>query len=213
MIVINCEQGTQEWFQARAGVITASMFDECRKTLKSGPNKGQPSAKAKEYAFRLAVERISGELLAEEVFENYAMRRGRELEAEARLAHEAAKGILVDQTGIALTDDRLFGASLDGLIDEDGCSEYKCYISPSSLMPIIIDNDLSQVEAQVQGQLWVTGRKWADFVLYCPALKPVGRDLTIITIHRNDEFIEDLEKDLLKFNNLVDEYKNKLESF
>lgn len=210
MIIIDCEQGSQEWFQARAGVITASMFEECRKRLKSGPNKGDHTSAAKAYAFRLAVERISGELLAEEVFENYAMRRGRELESEARLAHEAAKGILVDQTGIALTDDRLFGASVDGLIDEDGSSEYKCFISPEKLMPILLEGDISSVEAQVQGQLWVTGRKWADFVLYCPALKSIGRHLTIITIERDESFIEELEQDMLKFNALVEEYKNKL---
>lgn len=210
MIVVNCEQGTQEWFSARCGAITASMFEECRKTLKSGPNKGQPTAAAKQYAFRLAVERISGEMLAEEVFENYAMRRGRELEPEARLAHEEAKGILVDQTGIALTDDRCFGASVDGLIDDDGCAEYKCFLSPEKLMHIYLDKDFSDVMAQVQGQLWVTGRAWSDFVLYCPALKSIGKHLVIETFERDEDFIEELEQDLLKFNDLVEDYKDKL---
>lgn len=210
MIVLECEQGSPEWFQARSGVITASNFEECRKKLKSGANKGQHTSKAKEYAFRLAVERISGELLSEDKFDTFEMRRGRDLEPEARLAHEASRGIMVDQTGIALTDDRIFGASVDGLIDEDGCSEYKCFIGPSSLMPILLDNDLSATRDQVQGQMWITGRKWSDFVLYCPALKAIGRDLTIITVDRNDDYIEELEKDMLEFNELVNQYKEKL---
>lgn len=210
MIIIECEQGSPEWFEARAGVITASNFEECRKRLKSGPNKGEHTSAAKQYAFRLAIERISGELLSEDKFDTFEMRRGRELEPAARLAHEMVKGIMVDQTGIALTDDRRFGASVDGLIDEDGCSEYKCFIGPSSLMPILLDNDMNSVKDQVQGQMWITGRKWSDFVLYCPALKSIGRDLTIITVERDDDYIEQLEADLLAFDKLVCEYQEKL---
>jgi hypothetical protein len=210
MIILECEQGSPEWFQARAGCITASNFAECRKKLKSGVNEGDHTGKAKEYAFRLAIERISGELLSEDKFDTFEMRRGRELEPDARLAHEMKRGIMVDQTGIALTDDRIFGASVDGLIDDDGCSEYKCFIGPSSLMPILLDNDLSSTTDQVQGQMWITGRKWSDFVLYCPALKSIGRDLTIITIERDDDYIEELEADMLEFNTLVGEYQAKL---
>lgn len=210
MIVLECEQGSEEWFKARAGVITASNFEECRKRLKSGANKGEHTSKAKEYAFRLAVERISGELLSEDKFDTFEMKRGRELEPEARLKHEQKRGILVDQTGIAFTDDRLFGASVDGLIGEDGSSEYKCFISPKSIMPIILDNDISDCIDQVQGQLWITGRKWADFVLYCPALKSIDRDLTIITVERDDDYIELLEADLIRFNDLVETYQTLL---
>lgn len=210
MLVINCEQGSTEWHQARAGVITASMFSEVRKRLKTGPNKGEFSVKAKEYGFRLAVERIAGELLSEDKFDTWEMRRGRELEPIARLKHEEAKGILVEQTGIVLTADRLFGASVDGFIDNDGSSEYKCFVSPSSLMPIILRGDVSDCIDQVQGGLWITGRKWCDFVLYCPALEKIGRDLTIKTIARDEEFIAGLEKDLLDFNNYVEEMINKI---
>jgi hypothetical protein len=210
MRIIECEQGTAEWFAARAGAITASNFAECRKRLKSGPNKGDFTNAAHKYAFRVAIERISGELLDVDQYDTWAMKRGRELEPEARLAHEAAKGILVEQAGIALTDDGVFGASVDGLIDHDGASEYKCFISPDSLMPILLNDDLSHVIDQVQGQLWVTERLWADFVLYCPALKNIGRDLTIIRVERDDNFIEQLESDLLEFNKLVCTYEQKL---
>lgn len=211
MIIIDCEQGSEEWFKSRAGVITASNFEECRKRMKSGKNKGDFSGKAKEYAFRLAIERLSGELLSEDKFDTFEMKRGRELEPEARLKHEEKRGILVDQTGIALTDDRKFGASVDGLIGEDGSCEYKCFIGPSSLMPILLENDISKTIDQVQGQLWITGRKWSDFVLYCPALKCIGKDLTIITVERDDDYIEALEKDLIEFDKLVDEYQLKLQ--
>jgi len=138
------------------------------------------------------------------------MRRGRELEPEARLAHEERKGILVEQTGLTLTDDGLFGASVDGLIDNDGSSEYKCFIAPETLMPVLLEGDTSHVIDQVQGQLWVTERNWSDFVLYCPALKDINKHLTIITVERDDTFIKEMESDLLLFNELVNKYEHRL---
>jgi hypothetical protein len=206
MLIIDCVQGSEEWHKARAGCITASNFADCCELLKNGSY----SAKAKQYAFKLAVERISGDLLQEDKFETWEMRRGREEEPNARLAHEQKIGVMVEQCGIVKTDDGLFGASVDGLIGDDGCSEYKCFVSPSSLMPILLDGDINDCKYQVQGQLWITGRKWADFVLYCPALAKICKDLTIFRVERDNEFIAEMETKLLKFNQLVNEYEAKL---
>lgn len=210
MLIVNCEQGSTEWFEARMGAATASMFAECRKRLKSGPNKGDFSQAAKQYAFRLAIERISEQLLSEDKFETWEMRRGRELEPEARYAHELEIGEMVEQTGIVLTDDRKFGASVDGLVGADGCSEYKCFVSPVSIMPIILEGDISDCADQVQGQLWIIGRKWADFCLYCPALDVVGKKLTRFRVDRDDNYIEELEQDMLAFDDLVTDFEQKL---
>ena len=43
MIIVNCAQGSEAWYQERAGVITANMFGDARARLKSGPNKGEPT--------------------------------------------------------------------------------------------------------------------------------------------------------------------------
>lgn len=207
---IECQQGSEAWLQSRSGCITASMFSVCRERLKSGKNAGDFSSAAKKYAFKLAIERISGLLLEEDKFETFEMRRGRELEPEARLAHEQEKGILVEQCGFAKTEDGLFGASVDGLIDHAGISEYKCFISPTSLMPILLENDTSSCTDQVQGGLWITGREYAHFCLYCPALAKIGKQLKIIEVQRDDDYIEGLERDLLEFNRLVEKYKTQL---
>ncbi|WP_435639375.1 lambda exonuclease family protein, partial [Carnimonas bestiolae] len=191
----------------RAGVITASMFEEARKKLKSGPNKGQPTAAANDYAFRLAVERISGEPLSEG-FETYAMRRGRELEPMARFEHEAATGLIVEEAGLVLSDNGLFGASADGLIDDNGGAEYKCFIDASKLRSIWIDNDIGDVIAQVQGGMWITGREYWHMALYCPALEPIGKQLWWREFKRDDEYIEQLERDMNEFAKLVDHYEN-----
>lgn len=203
MKIVTVPQGSPEWHRARAGVITASMFHIARQRLKTGPEAGDYTAAAKAYAFRLAIERISGEPL-DEGFETYQMRRGHELEPDARLAHEARIEMLIEHAGVVLTDDGLFGASADGLIDDDGGSEYKCLVAPERIRSIVVDQDLSEYHDQVQGCMWLTGRKWWHFVLYCPALKPAGLDLIIHEQKRDDDYIEALEQDLIQFNQEVE---------
>lgn len=211
MRIIECNQGSDLWIRSRSGVITASMFETARAKLKSGPNKGQPTAAALDYAFRLAVERISGEPL-DNGFETWQMKRGHELEPEARMEHEIQSGLIVQQAGFITTDDGAFGASADGLIGEDGGSEYKCFISPEKVRAFHIDNDASGIADQVQGCMWISGRKWWHIGMYCPALEAAGKQLWWRQFERDDDFIEQLEADLWQFKLLVDEYEAKLRS-
>lgn len=209
MIIIECDQGSPEWHQARAGCITASMFDVARSKLKSGPYKGQPTAAALDYAFRLAVERISGQPL-DNGFETWQMKRGHELEPQARMEHEIQTGLIVQRAGFITTDDGTFGASADGLIGEDGGAEYKCFLAPDKLRAFHIDNDASGIMDQVQGCMWITGRKFWHVGMYCPALEAAGRQLWWREFKRNEEHIERLEEDLWEFELIVNKYESKL---
>src|SRR5439155_25999616 len=69
---------------------------------------GDFSDAAKNYAFRVAVERISGVPL-DEGYETWAMERGHELEPVARREHEIRSGVIVEACGFILTDDEVFG--------------------------------------------------------------------------------------------------------
>lgn len=209
MRVITCDQGSADWHLERAGCITASMFETARAKLKSGPKKGQSTEKARDYAFRLAIERISGEPL-DEGFETWQMKRGHELEPQARMEHEMTTGLIVHHAGFVTTDDGMFGASADGLIDPDGGSEYKCFIAPDKLRAFHIDGDISTVIDQVQGGMWITGRKWWHIGLYCPALESIGKQLWWKEFERDEEYIGELESDLLEFKAMVDEYEDML---
>lgn len=209
MIVHRVDQGTPEWHAARAGCITASNFKLARQRLKTGPNKGDFTEATKDYAFRVAIERISGSPL-EEGFETWQMRRGHDLEPMARMEHEIETGVVVEQVGFVTTDDRLFGASADGFIGQDGGAEYKCFVAPEKLRAILLTGDTSDVIDQCDGGMWITGRLYWDFCLYCPALKPIDRALTLHRIERNDDRIEALEKDLMAFAELVADFEHKL---
>lgn len=212
MILHTAPQGSPEWHAARAGVITASMFSTCRQKLKSGPSKGEFAAAAGDYAFRLAVERISGQPL-DEGFETWAMRRGHELEPAARLEHELAIGVVVQPAGFVTTDDNLFGASADGLIGEDGGAEYKCLVDPSRLRRVLMTGDISEFMDQIQGGMWITGRRYWDFCLYCPALERIGLQLWHRRVDRDDSYIDQMEMDLIAFERLVSENERALREY
>ena len=251
MIIHSAPQGSEEWLQARAGVITASMFRVCRERVgglsaqqalyvaairegkspeeaavaaeyKTKPRmteavqraiQGLPigdfSMEAKKYAFTLAIERISGKPL-NEGFETWQMKRGHELEPMARARHEEEAGVIAETAGFITTDDACFGASADSLIGSDGGSEYKCLISPDSLMPVLLDGDITDYMDQIQGCMWITARKWWHYGLYCPALANIKLDFYWRHIERDDDYIEALERDLIAFRGLVLEYETKL---
>jgi exodeoxyribonuclease (lambda-induced) len=111
MIYHQHEQGSDEWLEARRGVITASRAKDAR----DRDSKGKPSAKMLGYAMDLARERCGGK--AAPVYQNAAMRTGQEQEPLARLAYEARTGNLVDEVGFITTDDNKFGVSVDGMVD------------------------------------------------------------------------------------------------
>jgi len=72
-------QGSDEWLEARRGVITASRAKDAR----DRGRKGEPSAKMLNYAMDVARERCGGK--AAPVYQNAAMRMGSEEEQFAAI--------------------------------------------------------------------------------------------------------------------------------
>ncbi len=170
---------------------------------------GAPSEAACNYAFKVAIERISGEPL-DEGFQTWQMKRGNDLEPDARMHHELAANIMVVRAGFVMTDDGKFGGSADGLIGDDEGSEYKCLVSPKELREVLMNDDISEYIDQIQGCLWLTGRKRWHFCMYCPALAPIGRHLYWRVVDRDDAYIESLESDLIAFERMVSDYERGL---
>jgi len=207
--ILSCEQGSPEWFESRAGVITASMVAAVRKRLKYGPNAGGYTQEAEKYAFRLALERIMGCPL-DDTYETEYMRRGKRLEDDARELHESLIGDFIEQIGLILSDCGRFGASADGLIRADGGSEYKAFVDPGKLMPIMVHGDVSDIQDQMQMNMWLSGRDWWHFGLYCPGMAAIDRDLLIIPVERDDAYIEEMVADLQAFDVMVEDYRQRI---
>lgn len=219
-LLYECTQGSPEWLSLRAGVITASDFKIARARMKvkrEGKNVGDFTDAALDLAFKKAFERISHVPLDENV-QTWQMKRGHKLEPFARIAHEDRlarrtkdlDSMMVLPAGFMTTIDGLFGCSVDGLIGDRGGAEYKCLVSAKGLRKVIIDEDISEFEDQVHGCMWISGREWWHFGLYCPALKPLGLEFQMTEVERDDNYIDGLEEDLLAFERQVTTYEARL---
>lgn len=200
MIHHDHEQGSEAWLAARKGCITGSRFRDCRDKLKSG----QPSKACIGYAMDVARERVGGS--APQKFQNQAMRTGTEQEPIARKRYERKTGNLVEEVGFFTTEDRLFGLSPDGLIDDDGVLEIKTMVGSETLFAAMASGDLSAYMDQCLGYLWLLGREWVDLVLWAPDLD----HMAIHRITRDENAIEELEADLMAFARLVTSYEKEL---
>ncbi len=198
MRLLDHAQGSPEWLRARAGVFTASCFSDLMAMTKSGPSTSRARLITK-----LAIERITGE--AQSGFQNEAMRRGNELEPFARAAYEAETGVLVQTVGLALHDEFDFvGASMDGLVGDDGLVEFKCPDSQDKHVQALRDGAHAQEYAlQIQGQLWVSGRQWCDAVSFDPRF-PEGLQLAIKRVPRDDAVIASIEAACIAANNAAE---------
>jgi hypothetical protein len=159
---------------------------------------------AEKYAADIAIERISGKPYGEPV-KAWVLDRGHELEVQARLLYETRHGLMAMESGIVKTDDDWYGYSTDGLVDDDGMIEIKCPVDSLKIMAMLRTGDVSEYMHQMQGGMWITGRKWCDFIMYVPDLANAGKDLYVKRIMRDDDFIETMETGLLAFRSRVQE--------
>lgn len=184
-------QQTDEWFAKRLGKATASKFKDVMATIKTGE-----AATRRNYRVQLVVERLTGK--KEDSYTNAAMTWGNETEPLARIAYECRTGLIVEQVDFVDHPHLMAGASPDGLIGEDGGLEIKCPHQSAVHVETIQSGMPSEHMAQVQGAMWITGRKWWDFVSYDPRM-PEHLQLYVQRIERDDKYIADLESKVTVF--------------
>lgn len=183
------EQRSDEWCQARLGKPTASQF---HKIIAKGEGKTR-----QKYLYQLAAERLTG--TAEEGYINEHMLRGIEQEPIARLQYEAKTGCVVQEVGFIQHTSLAVGCSPDGLIDDDGGCEIKCVLPTVQIETMTLGRMPSHHEAQVQGNLWITDRKWWDFVSYCGTFHEPERKLIVYRVQRDDKYIAVLQEAVKRF--------------
>ncbi len=194
LVEIDVEQGSEEWFQARLGLPTASHFST---VMATGRDDDGVSLTRQQYLYRLAGEIITGRL-AEETFRSRAMERGKEMEPEAVADYEARKGVQVRRVGLGINFSGLkrCGASPDGLVGFDGGIETKT-MRPDLMIPLLTRGTRMPAEhrAQVQGNMLVWEREWWDFKIYYPGMP----DFTV-RVSRDDAYIAELQNQIEIFN-------------
>lgn len=177
------EQGTPEWFAARAGIPTASRFA----TVMA---KGEGKTRA-EYMRKLAGEIITGELA--EGFTTPHMERGKLMEDEARETYAFINSVEPYQVGFIRSGDK--GASPDSLIGTDGGLEIKTALPHIQIDRLERDRLPPEHKAQVQGNLWISEREWWDFVSYWPRLP-----MLVTRVYRDEPYIKAMSDEIDRFN-------------
>ena len=185
------EQGTDEWLQERLGYATASRF----KDVVSGKT-------AESYMNKLIAERLTGVTMPGAFGKD--IDRGIEQEPYAKMAYTAQTGNIIEDKGFIKHNDSslLTGCSPDGLLGDDGGVEIKCVIPSTQVQTILKKGYPKQHMAQIQGCMWVTGRKYWDFISYCPDL-PENLQLYIFRVERNEADILHIERDVRYFLSVV----------
>ena len=177
-------QGSEEWLQLRLGVATASNFDKII-TLT-----GKESATLPKYALELATQSLLSQ--PEPSYKNEAMQRGNDLEPIARQAYAEQTFEIVKEITMFKSDCGNFGYSPDGLLGDDGLLEIKCPMATTHAKYLLDNKMPTDYWQQVQGGLWVSGRRWCDFASFHPNFKE--KQLFIVRVERDERFITELAK-------------------
>lgn len=188
---IYVEQGSPEWFEARLGKATASRFSDIISKIKTGE-----SAQRKNYRAELVAERLTGERI--DIYKTAAMQWGTETEPLARLKYSLLTGDDAEECGFFAHESLMAGASPDGLIGDEGALEIKCPNSATHIDTLRKGSVPYQYYWQVMGQLWITERKWCDFVSFDPRL-PENAAFLKIRVYRNEQKIKELEAEVVDF--------------
>ena len=187
-------QGTDEWKQLRCGIITGSKIADVTQE-----KKGTGYAN---YLAQIVCERLTG--CVTETYKNAYMERGNEDEEAARCCYEYVTGNIVEQVAfIKHPTIDCFGISPDGLINDDGMVEIKRKIPAIHIDYILKNRVPPEYVKQMTAQLACSGRKWNDFVSYCPEL-PENMQLFVCRLERNEEAINAMETAVVAFNESVE---------
>lgn len=186
-------QRSPEWFEARWGVATASRFADIIAKTRSGY-----AASRKNYLAELLIERLTPPPTEDNGWKNAAMEFGIANEPVARLAYELETGNTVKEAFFEKHPVLKAGASPDGYVNDDGLLEIKVPNLATHLETLKNREVPKNYYTQVQGQLWITGKKWCDFVSYTPYLENDAQ-LFIKRVPRDTSFIKELQVEVKQF--------------
>lgn len=215
------EQGSKEWFLSRLGKFTGSVIGDL---MTKGKAKDKLFGdKAMTLIYKVASERCLlpsyieddylWEIYHEQVsFTNKYMQFGKDNEDLAIEVYEGIKGVTCEEVpSVKHPTISTFAASPDRLVTIEGeriVCEVKCP-KPEVFMEYkhkIVDNkSLKSVESkyfyQVQAEMMCTGCKQADFIVFCPFLKP---NIHIVRITADEEAQKEIEYRIIEAEKIIE---------
>lgn len=199
-----------EWKKNRLGSVTGSNFGKLVVKDKKGGFTLSTSSTADTLIYKIAWERLlkSGNVsngLGRLEINSKETNHGSDWESHARDLYEKKTGNKVVSDNKYFAKDEYIGGTPDGFVGEDGLIEIKCPYNGGNHLKTMLTGKIynTDYEYQVQGYLWITGRKWCDFITYDPDLID-ELQINIIRIDRDEsiikgiEFVMDMVKEKIK---------------
>jgi len=205
------EPHTIEWAQARLGRFTSS---EIHKLFASGRKKDELFGKgALTYIKTKIAEILTGETKNPT---SMSMDWGLSNEKDAILRYEKETGVKTRTSGF-YTYNSIYGGSPDAEVNDDGILEVKCPFASENHIAISLCNSVEELRdfeeayyTQPQGNMFVTGTQWCDFISYDPRCKNEKFQIKIIRIYRDEAFMKELEYRLEEASVIMNEYLQNL---
>lgn len=158
MKIVDCDQGSDEWFSIREKRMTGSHAQAI-----AANGKGLQT-----YIAGLMQEYYSS---AEPVrYQSKSMERGVLLEDSAIFAYESETGNTVNKIGFVINND-CSGVSPDGFVNDAGLVEIKCLEDKAYFQYLLTEKIDTGYQWQMQMQMMVCDRLWCDYVVYNPNFK------------------------------------------
>ena len=170
------EQGSDEWLQARCGVVTASNFSKVFTTA------GKLSTSRDGLVNQAIAENLMGHPV--DSFKSEAMQRGNDLEPQARAMAEMLLDVDIGETGLVKLDDHEIGCSPDGVWEDSGV-EIKCPNASTHVGYLRAGKMPTTYIQQIQGQMLVLELESMWFLSFHPDLPPF-----LIEVKRNDKLLD-----------------------
>jgi hypothetical protein len=167
-MIVQCEQYSSEYWDARRAMPTASEFHRI-----VTPKKMEYAAGATTYAIELIAELYDYNYGMAESCVTAAMRNGTLFEPRCRAFYEMERNVDVTRVGFCISDCGRFGASPDALIGDDGGLELKHPTAATHIKWLLAGVVPPEHLAQCHGGLLVTKRHWWDFLSWYPGLPPL----------------------------------------
>jgi putative phage-type endonuclease len=200
------EQRTEEWFQQRLGKVTASRISDVIAKTKTGV-----STSRQNYLVQLVSERLTGK--KGDSFVNQAMLDGIEREGAARAIYMLNRDVSVTEVGFF--DHPVIknsGASPDGAVNAEeegkyaGLIEIKCPIETTHTNTLMSKSVPSKYMPQIQWQMASVSPnvKWVDIISFNPNF-PDTMQLFVARVERDNDYIAELEAEVIKFLDEVEQ--------
>lgn len=198
--MLDIVQGTEEWYRARCGKVTASRVADVIAQNRAKTGWGQSRST---YMGELIAERLSDE--PADLYSNATMQRGLDIEPAARNAYAFFNDAPVTEVGfVEHPNIPMAGASPDGLVADNGLVQFKCPNTSTHIDTVLKKKITSRYVTQMQWELACTKRQWCDFVSFDPRL-PTDLQMFVQRVPRDDERISELEVMVREFLAELDE--------